>query len=604
MRINFKRLDMHSFMSFDDETFDFGETRGMTLVCGKNNDIPNSKNGSGKSNLMSALLYVLFGQLQYKIKNENVVNRYINDKDMRLSLEFDVDGKPYKVVRGLKRGKSSYMELSSGDIDLTKSSIQETQDLLEKEIIACDITIFLRTMLLSADQNYNFYMLKKSDKKDFVEKLFDISVFGEIYNAIHKDTLAADKDILARQNRIVVLKRSGDDLKSRSETYDNEKNSRVLSAEAAISKAETEYESASSREVADVSEKVSKLQSAIDKLRSAKDSLFTSRSTTAETVSKLDLARQKLEFSRSSKKAEIDKHAGMTALLCDDCRDKVNSYYKITGFDKEILDLDQKIETVSVRRDDAKNKLDEYDRKIQVLTENITESDKRMRSVLNEKAEAERMALNAKNRVDEAVRFLEKIKNEKNPYKQMLESNENETASELKGLDSAEARSKLLKFAENVVSQDTLRKFIIADLITLLNNKIRTYLTRLGSKYTVVFDADMDYKFITNGGECEFQNFSAGERMRIMIATSFAFRDFMSIRNGLTSNLLILDEYFDSAIDSSCVESIMDVLRGYIRDFKQNIYVISHRTEVSQDCFDKMICIEKTNDISKITYLE
>ena len=125
----------------------------------------------------------------------------------------------------------------------------------------------------------------------------------------------------------------------------------------------------------------------------------------------------------------------------------------------------------------------------------------------------------------------------------------------------------------------------------------------MGSLYTVIFDSDMNYEFITDGGKCEFGNFSAGERMRIMIATSFAFRDFMSIRNGLSSNILILDEYFDSAIDSACIENILSILREYSNSYNQNIFLVSHRYEVSDDQFSNIIQIEKTKNISKINYI-
>lgn len=157
-----------------------------------------------------------------------------------------------------------------------------------------------------------------------------------------------------------------------------------------------------------------------------------------------------------------------------------------------------------------------------------------------------------------------------------------------------------MKFAENIVSQDTLRKFIIRDLVVLLNNRIKTYLTKLGAKYYVKFDEDMDYTFITERGNWEFNNFSAGGRMRIMIATSFAFRDFMQIRNGMTSNILVLDEYFDSAISSNCIENIMQILNEYCKNMHQDIYIISHRPELNQDLFDRVITVEKNNNISTI----
>ena len=152
------------------------------------------------------------------------------------------------------------------------------------------------------------------------------------------------------------------------------------------------------------------------------------------------------------------------------------------------------------------------------------------------------------------------------------------------------------------MSQDTLRKFVIKDLVVLLNNKIKTYLTKLGANFYVVFDEDMEYEFVTPSGKCEWGNFSAGERMKTMVATSFAFRDFMSARNGLNSNILVLDEYFDSAIDDLTVESVLGLLKDMSRELKQSIYVITHRKEVSQDMFNWILVVEKKDGVSRASF--
>lgn len=145
----------------------------------------------------------------------------------------------------------------------------------------------------------------------------------------------------------------------------------------------------------------------------------------------------------------------------------------------------------------------------------------------------------------------------------MFESNQVDLDSEMLELKSKSEKYKYLHFAESIVSQDTLRKFIISDLIGLLNNKIKTYLTKLGARYDVVFDSDMNYTFMTEGGTCEYDNFSSGERARLMIAACFAFRDFMHIRNNFFSNILILDEFIDGAIDSAAIESILEILKDF-----------------------------------------
>ena len=137
--------------------------------------------------------------------------------------------------------------------------------------------------------------------------------------------------------------------------------------------------------------------------------------------------------------------------------------------------------------------------------------------------------------------------------------------------------------------------------MVLLNNRIKMYLTRLGASYCVKFDEDMDHQFVTDKGTWEFNNFSAGGRMRIMIATSFAFRDFMQLRNGITSNILVLDEYFDSAISSKCIDNVMEILRDYAAQAGQNVFVVSHRSEMNPDAFDRTILVEKTDNISRIS---
>lgn len=212
MYIKFKKISIHNFMSFVDQTFDFESNYGLNLIRGKNNDNLNDANECGKSNLWKALTYVLFGQVPNALKNENLVNSYTSDKNMEIVLSFDVDTVSYVVKRGLLKGKSSYLNIykveDTGDNDLTRSTISESQKFLEDDIIHCDMTMFLRTVFLTADQNYNFYALKKSDKKEFVEKLFDIGIFGDMYAMMHKDLLQIDKEILAKQNRLIILNKN------------------------------------------------------------------------------------------------------------------------------------------------------------------------------------------------------------------------------------------------------------------------------------------------------------------------------------------------------------------------------------------------------------
>jgi DNA repair exonuclease SbcCD ATPase subunit len=134
-----------------------------------------------------------------------------------------------------------------------------------------------------------------------------------------------------------------------------------------------------------------------------------------------------------------------------------------------------------------------------------------------------------------------------------------------------------------------------------LNNKIKYYLHKLGTNCDIVFDEDMKYDFITTSKTgVEFNNFSKGEQARISIATCFAFRDFLSSRSNISSNIFILDEFFDSNVDPLALENTMGILNDFIVNNKQKIFIVSHRSEICDDVFDHIIMVEKKNNISSL----
>lgn len=602
MRLDFKKIEIHSFMSFEDEVFEFDAHKGVTLIRGLNKDIPEETNGAGKTTIFAALTYALFGQTHEDINNKNVVNRYAKDKDMRLVLEFDVDGKRYRIVRGLAKGKQSYLELYMFDEDITKSSIAETQDFIEKELIRCDMSIFLRTVMLTASQDYNFYKMKKADKKDFVEKLFDISVFGDIYQKIHRDILDLDKNIMSRQNRLIVLNRSEDDYKTRMAQHDSARKTKLKTLLESVSAVQKQYDTLKAKEVKANTEETAKLEDAVNKLQEAKSKLQISVNDLSAKNSKIELALHKLAASKENRLSVISKYSELISKLCDDCRPVVSGYYKLDQYEKEVADIDEKSAALSEmfaqnesKRKDTKSKIDKLDTK-------ITEANSKIRTLTEAFNKANRELILLESRISSMNSDIKKTESETNPFVDLYKTNRANIDAENDALAKIEAKYKYLKFAEGIVSQETLRKFIIADLIGLLNNKIKMYLTKMGSRYTVVFDSDMNYKFVTTGGECQFGNFSGGEKYRIMIATSFAFRDFMSIRNGLNTNILVCDEFFDSAISSACLRHITDILKGYVDDYKQNVYIITQRQELEPSMIDNLIQVVKQNDISRITY--
>lgn len=609
MKLIFSKIKIKNVLSFDEEEFDFSKSTGMTLVCGKNNDIGNSSNGAGKSSLFSCLLYALFGQLQTKIKNENIKNRYTVDKGMFVSLDFSIDGTAtYRINRGLNKNGASFFNLynidaTGAEVDLTKSSIIETQLFLEREVIHCDISIFLRTILLTSDQNYNFFRLRPQPKKEFIEKLFNISIFGEIYSLIHRDVLDLDKAISIKENNLLVLSNNEDIYLNKLSAFNTElteklnviktKIENLLIVESQLKNTEI---TCNKQEISSIEEKLTKLNDAATKLNLEIRKIKTN-------IQQIDTKQHKLETKKQELEKIISKHQTLIDTVCDDCKQIVSDFYDLTTYTTNINKIITEHSNLETTKNTLDNTLSDYNNKLNKITEKTAEFTRNISDLTSATNELNLKIVKCESELNVLKSEKRKLENEVNPYTDLYEKNHEKILVENENLNQLNEKLKYLKCSENIVSQDTLKKFIIKDLVGLLNSKLKYYLAKLGANYTCVFDENMFYTFLTEGGECEYDNFSAGERMRLTIAASFAFRDFMATRNNLTSNILILDEYIDSNIDQLAISGILDILKNYALIYQQQVFIISHRKEIDNSVFNNIIQIVKTNNISKIKYL-
>lgn len=611
MKLIFKKLKIKNFMSFKESEFEFLDSNKMVRVTGINNDIGNdSNNGSGKSTLFASILYVLYGQIQNNIKNENIKNKYVGKKEtMLVSIDFFVDSTHYIVERGLEKGKSSFLKIlrkyqtDEEFADISKSSIAESDNFLTNEILHCSIDIFLRTILLTSDQNYNFFRLKTAAKKEFIEQLFNISIFGDMYNKIHRDILDTNKKVLERQNRLLVLNNNQIEYENRSKTFDKTISDEILKIEEEINSILNEKSEIEKNTIAIDEKYIEKLEDTINKLENTKQLLISKEREIDFSISKNTSNISNCKQQIKTYTGVIEKYSKLTDKLCDKCKDIGLKYFnndkyqsEIDKLEKSILESSEQIKSLQDKKKLIVDKKQEIADKISKLTIDI--QNKTKDSVKN-KIELEK----CNSRLKILNESLNNKKSSTNPFIEMAEKNNQTIIEENTELEKQYESLAYLKYAENIVSQDTLKKFIIKDLVVLLNNKLKHYLSKLGANYICVFDENMDYTFLTDGGEYEYGNFSAGERMRLTIATSFAFRDFMATRNNLSSNILILDEYIDSNIDQLAIFGILDILKNYSIIYNQQVYVISHRKEIDNTAFNKIIQIEKTNNISEIHYV-
>lgn len=611
MQLIFEKLKIHNFMSFKDQEFNLNENRGLTLVCGKNLDIKNSKNGVGKSTLFSAILYALFGELQYTIKNENLRNKYVNDKEMWVEIIFNINKKRYSLKRSLK-GKQTIIDFKEIDscenilADLNRSSILETDTFIQREIINCDISVFLRTIFLSSEQNYNFFKLSPSAKRDFIEKIFNISIFGEMYTLIHRDLLKTDKEITSSQNKLIVLNRNEEQYNELLEKFNNEKTSKINIIKEDIKNLLSKEKELLNISIENVdSNKVSEIENKIDILNNNKSENLSKINKLNENLHTLLRTKTKYLAEIESKKKIINSHEQILSELCNDCNTVFKKYYSLDKINSEIDSIENTLPSIEEKISKINTTIEKFSSQNNKIENDISIEVNNLHALIDDSNKFKHELSSVKKSIDEKNILLNNTENEINPYTKLFENNHNEIISENTLLEEISNKYNYLKFIENIVSADTLKKFIIKDLIGLLNIKIKYYLAKLGANFQCIFDENMNCDFITQGGSYDYQNFSSGEQMRLMIAACFAFKDFMQTRNNFQSNILILDEFIDSGIDSLAIDGVVKILREFTKLNKQTIYVISHRTgDLDNSVFDSIIQIEKKNNISVVKYLE
>lgn len=586
MNIEFEKIEIQNFKSIGElVTFNYKDFKGLNFIYGKNLDVPNSKNGSGKSNLgVDAIFFALFGKTLKNTNNRYIPNRLMSDKlKPYVKLYFRSNGQLYSV--------ESYGRVVSGQMntigmellklnddyeiieDLTQSSVNKTKQYIQENLLGCTFNIFKSSVVISSSDFINFYEgMNKDQKRKYIENIFNLDCFGEMFRLIKLDINDTKKEIISSKNEILKYADSLEDLNKKFKEFDE--------------KISTERENLKNKilikykDLKALEERLCKINYEDDSaLKAEKNKISNDIDNLTSEKNKLD----KINIRKDSEIASINKMMNelqkISEGLCSKCVKVMNDRYDYTNKQNEILN--------------AQAIIDKNEKIIENLKEQINEKSKILRDIRikidnNQKIKSEYDKLNIsinyakKEILNLKVQYDDSKLNTKNPFDELIVK----TKKTLK-----EIKNRLLEFNKNILhlellrdacSENGVKRFIIKDIIKLLNSLIQKYLNEIGCDFLVYFDEAMDFTFLTQSGECEFSNFSAGEKQRIQISTMLAFRDL--ILNGkLHSNIFVIDEMLDMNVDSICIENVMKILKRKSIDSNQNIFIISHRSELAED---------------------
>jgi len=560
--LQIKNVSAKNFMSVGNNTqaVNFDNCQ-LTLVLGHNLDMggDGSRNGTGKTTIINALSYALYGEALTNIRKDNLINK-TNGKGMMTTVEFEIQGKKYRIERGRRPnvlkffidGEDAISEEQQGDS-------RETQKEIEK-IIGFPHNMFKHLIALNT-YTEPFLAMKNNDQKDMIEQLLgitELSLKAEVLKERQKHTRDSIKEEEIRINAVEESNKRIDkniqEIESRSKAWEINKENKLTELGTAIvdmEKLDIDIELDNHKLKAELKEKRSTKLTLDTELNRLETSLNRSHDKLNQLESDLESALAGVCPACEQPTAHLDTHETYT----QEVRDKIVAEEE---YNKEL----------SERHQEVSDALQEFS---DIEQEPVTTY-----STLEE-------ALQHKHNLETIHSQLSDKVEELNPYIEQIEGLRTTGIQEI----SFDLMNDLTHLQEHqdflyklLTSKDSfIRKKIIDQNIAYMNHRLSYYLEKLGLPHDVKFSNDLGVEITEYGRDLDFDNLSRGERNRLILGLSWAFRDMYESLNR-PMNLMCIDELVDSGMDSMGVENALAVLKKMHREQGKNIMLISHKEEL------------------------
>jgi DNA repair exonuclease SbcCD ATPase subunit len=566
MAITIKNVTIKNFLSVgaNSQSVDLSQN-GLTLILGENLDLGGNgnRNGVGKSTLISAICYALYGQALVNIKKDNLINS-INKKNMVVAIEFDKNGTTYKIERGRKPNFFKYVVndqcVNESSSDESQGENKDTQAELDK-VIGLSHTMFKHIVAMNT-YTEPFLNMGAGKQRELIEELLGITLLSQKAENLRKLIATTKTKIEQEEFKVATIKKSNERILNTIQDIEN----KILRWNAQQeSKIDELISNIDHLEQLDVDTEIENhnvnavfRETAIT-LRNLKSQLSTKSSHL------LQLKNEQINL--VTQYAQIQEHS---CAMCGQTIHDEKQTILLDSLGDKITTIDDKISILEKETTAIQDEIDD----IEPLFLQLSKADTLYSSIEE--------AYNHKNKIVQLETDLLRVSNDTNPYIEQLGTLNNtlqeinfDELNTLSGLkDHQEFLLKLL------ISKDSfIRKKIIDQNLAYLNNRLQEYLTTLNLAHQVKFSNDLSVEIMHMGQDFDFDQLSRGERTRVIMGLSWAFRDIWENMN-TPINFFAIDELLDNGLDSSGVEKALEVLKSFGRDRNKNVLLISHREEL------------------------
>jgi DNA repair exonuclease SbcCD ATPase subunit len=568
--IVFKSVSWKNFLST-------GNSPNKVLLNKSTTTLIIGKNGEGKSTILDALCFSLFGKPFRNINKGQLVNS-INGKNCVVELEFSIGSREYKIIRGIK---PNIFEIWCDGIMMNQDAAsRDYQKVLEQQIIKLNYKTFTQVVILGSASFVPFMQLTPLQRREVIEDILDIRIFSTM-NTLLKEKAQETKDAIARiEGEITTAKTKVDSQTQLIKTITEAKTSAIESITAKITANNNEILQAEG-EIQLIISEIDTLKASINDKETVSEDIDKAKSIKSKLLQKIETCEHNTEF--------FSEHD-----VCPSCNQDIAEEYKesiVKDLNAKMLDNNNKIgelETILTSLNEKLSKINEVaakitDKNIELSTRNstITLLNKQIREL---EAETQRVKSDTTN-IDE----------EKRKLKEMATS----AMQNITTKTSLQEHRNLEEVASALLKDTGIKTAIIREYLPAMNKLINKYLNAMDAY--IHFELDEAFNESVKSrhrDDFTYASFSEGEKMRIDLAILFTWRQIAKMKNSVNTNLLLLDEIFDSSLDTAGTDYFLNLMNQLGEH--TNIFVISHKGDQLFDKFRSVIKFEKRNDFSVI----
>ena len=567
--ITFQKIRWKNFLSTGDQFSEIDFQKNATnLIVGTN--------GTGKSTVLDALTFSLFNKPFRKINKSQLINA-TNEKDCCVEVEFDISGRQYLVRRSIK---PNLFEIEVDGQKMHKQADDRaTQKILEENILKVNYKSFTQIVILGSSAFVPFMQLSGTNRREVIEDLLDIRIFSAM-NVIIRDKIRKQKDEirvldLARENikdKLDMQKKFIEELENRGKQNIQGKKDKITT----LLEEQDGYSSTNNGledKVIDLTKEQEKVTGTNKKLRTL----------------------NKYKGQLSQKVATITKeHKFFTDnVTCPTCTQEIEESFRLNRISdaqtkaKELQSGYQELEKAIKNEEEREHLFTKLSKEITKLNNGISQNNTRIsgcqRQVRDLESEIQKLTTQLANRNTEDEKLKEFNQNLQNIFKEIADKKE-----EIIYHD----------FAYSLLKDDGVKTKIIKKYLPLINQQVNRYLQMMD--FYINFKLDEEFCETIESPIHEnfsYSSFSEGEKMRIDLALLFTWREVARVKNSVNTNLLIMDEVFDSSLDGMGTEEFLKIIRFVIKD--ANVFVISHKVDL-HDKFNSVIRFEKVKGFSRV----